>query len=40
MSVKETSVEENGALITRWYEALAAGDFTAGATGTRRIQIF
>ena len=30
MSVKEaSSVEENRALITRWYEALAAGDFEA-----------
>jgi hypothetical protein len=29
MSVQETSVGENRALITRWYEALAAGDFEA-----------
>lgn len=29
MSVEETSVKENRALITRWYEALAAGDFEA-----------
>jgi ketosteroid isomerase-like protein len=29
MSVQKNSVAENRALITRWYEALAAGDFEA-----------
>ena len=29
MSIEEPSVKENRALITRWYEALAEGDFEA-----------